>query len=87
MDALANDPLGAKSIDSVRLSDAKEWAVRMKEKGYAYSTINNYKRSLKASFYTAIANDCIRKNPFNFDLKMVLENDSKEKIALTLERV
>ena len=86
MDALENDPLGAKSIDSVKLSDAKEWSVRMKEKGYAYSTINNYKRSLKASFYTAIENDCIRKNPFNFDLKMVLENDSKEKIALTPEQ-
>ena len=86
MGALENDPLGAKSIDSVKLSDAKAWAVRMKEKGYAYSTINNYKRSLKASFYTAIENDCIRKNPFNFDLKLVLENDSKEKIALTPEQ-
>lgn len=86
MDALENDPLGAKSIDSVKLSDAKAWAVRMKEKGYAYSTINNYKRSLKASFYTAIENDCIRKNPFKFDLKLVLENDSKEKIALTPEQ-
>jgi len=61
MNILKNDPLGARSIDSVKLSDAKEWVIRMSEKGFAYKTINNYKRSLKASFYTAIEDDCIRK--------------------------
>lgn len=29
-------PYGSKSIDSIKLSDAKEWTVRMKENGYAY---------------------------------------------------
>lgn len=38
--------LGNKSIDSIKPSDAKEWAIRMKENSYAYQTINNYKRSL-----------------------------------------
>lgn len=86
MELLKNDPLGARSIDSVKLSDGKQWAIRMSEKGYAYNTINNHKRSLKASFYTAIENDCIRKNPFNFDLKLVLEDNRKSKIALTPEQ-
>lgn len=45
----------------MKLSDAKEWAIRMSEKGYAYKTISNWKRSLKAAFYTAIEDDCIRK--------------------------
>lgn len=45
------------------ISAAKEWAIRMKEKGYSYKTIDNDKRSLKAAFYTAIQDDCIRKNP------------------------
>ena len=58
----------------------------MKEKGHAYKTINNWKRSLKAAFYTAIGDDCIRKNPFNFALDMVLEDDAEEKIALTQEQ-
>lgn len=48
MDALEQDRLGSRSIDSIKPSDAKEWAVRMKEKGYSFKTINNYKRSLKA---------------------------------------
>lgn len=80
---LANDPLGARSIDSVRMSDAKEWAIRMNENGYAYKTINNYKCSLKAMFCTAIEEDCIRKNPFNFSLSTILKDDSEQRIALT----
>ena len=44
MEILKNDKLGARSIDSIKPSDAKEWAIRMSENGFAYSTINNYKR-------------------------------------------
>ena len=58
----------------------------MKDKGFSYNTINNYKRSLKASFYIAIQDDCVRKNPFDFKLSEVLENDTKEKVALTEEQ-
>ena len=53
MRILEEDSLGACSIENVKLSDAKEWALRMKEKGYSFKTINNHKRSLKAAFYTA----------------------------------
>ena len=52
----------------------------------SYNTINNHKRSLKASFYIAIQDDCVRKNPFDFKLSEVLENDTKEKVALTEEQ-
>ena len=86
MSALKEDPLGSRSIDSVKLSDAKEWAIRMSEKGYAYKTINNWKRSLKAAFYTAIEDDCIRKKPFNFAIADVLEDDTEKKAALTQEQ-
>ena len=86
MAVLKKDPLGSRSIDSVKQSDAKEWAIRMKENGYSYKTINNYKRSLKASFYIAIQDDCIRKNPFSFKLSDVLEDDSETKIPLTPEQ-
>ena len=86
MDILEKDPLGMRSIDSVKLSDAKEWVIRMSDNGYAYKTISNFKRSLKASFYTAIQDDCIRKNPFDFALNMVLEDDTESKTALSLEQ-
>ncbi|HBG7072568.1 tyrosine-type recombinase/integrase [Clostridioides difficile] len=86
MELLKNDALGSRSIDSIKPSDAKDWAIRMKENGVAYSSINNYKRSLKATFYMAIEDDYIRKNPFNFDLSTVIENDTKPKEALTEEQ-
>lgn len=87
MEILKADKLGARCIDSIKPSDAKEWAVRMKENGYySYQTINNYKRSLKASFYTAIEDDCVRKNPFNYALNTVIEDDRKPRIEMTEEQ-
>jgi len=83
MKLLEEDKLGGCPIDSVKLSDAKEWAIRMKEKGISYKTISNDKRSLKAAFYTAIQDDCIRKNPFDFQLNTVIEDDTEPKVPLT----
>ena len=54
MKILEEDAIGASNIENVKMSDAKEWALRMKEKGYSFKTISNYKRSLKAAFYTSI---------------------------------
>ncbi len=66
MRLLKEDKLGARSIDTIKPSDAKEWALRMKDKGFSYNTINNHKRSLKASFYIAIQDDCgIRQVPLS----------------------
>ena len=86
MEILKNDKLGARSIDSIKPSDAKEWAIRMSENGFAYSTINNYKRSLRASFYIGIQDDYVRKNPFDFQLNTVIDDDTVPKTILTLEQ-
>ena len=83
MRILREDNLGTCPIEKVKLSDAKEWALRMKEKGYGFKTINNHKRSLKAAFYTAIQDDYIRKNPFDFQLSTVLEDDTEPKVPLS----
>ena len=80
---LLQDKLGAASIDSVKLSDAKEWALRMQEKGVAYNTICNSKRSLKAIFYMAVQDDCLRKNPFDFQINEVINDDTVPKVPLT----
>ena len=83
MKLLEEDKLGAASIDSVKLSDAKEWALRMQEKGVAYTTICNSKRSLKAIFYMAIQDDYLRKNPFDFQINEVINDDTEPKVPLT----
>ena len=41
-----------------------------------------WKRSLKATFYTAIQDDCIRKNQFDFQLNTVLEDNTEPKEPL-----
>lgn len=87
MDILKSDTLGNMSIEAIKPSDTKEWAIRMKKNGYSYQTINNYKSSLKACFYTALNDDLVRKNPFNWNLSDVLEDDTEHKTALTDEQV
>ena len=86
MRLLREDKLGAASIRDVKPTDAKAWAQRMKAKGYAYMTISNHKRSLKAAFYTAVQDDLIRKNPFAFKLSDILENDTEPKKPLSAEQ-
>ena len=86
MGLLRDDPLGGKSIDAVKPSDAKEWAIRMREKGFSFQSISNYKRSLRAAFFIAIEDDCIRKNPFSFALNKVLEDDSGRPVGWALFR-
>ena len=83
MRILEEDTIGTCSIENVKMSDAKEWALRMKEKGYSFKTISNHKRSLKAAFYTAIQDDCIRKNPFDFPINTVIEDDTEPKVPLS----
>lgn len=83
---LQADELGGRSIDSVKPTDAKGWARRMSAKGYAYTTIDNHKRSLKAAFYTAVQDDLIRKNPFGFKLSDIIERDTKAKEPLSREQ-
>lgn len=86
MNVLKKDPFGSMSIDSVKQSDAKEWAIRMSENGIAYNSIKNYMRSLRASFYMAIQDDYVRKNPFDFVLSDILDDTRKEKTALSLKQ-
>lgn len=93
------DPIGKKMTVSqlyakftrcrldVREGTERSRAQRMKSKGFAYSTISNHKRSLKAAFYLAIADDCIRKNPFDFKLATVIKRDVTEREPLSREQV
>lgn len=78
-------PLGHVLASRVGLSDAKEWAVRMNQKGYSFGTIHNHIVSLKAAFRRAIQDDYVRKNPFDFQLTEILDNDTKPRKPLTMQ--
>ena len=76
MRILKQDKLGSRSIESIKQSDAVEFVLRMVENGYAYSTISSFRISLRGAFKIAIQDDCVRKNPFDFQLSTVLDDDT-----------
>lgn len=82
---LKSDKLGNAQISAVKPSDAKEWAIRMRDKGTAYVSISCDKRSLSAAFHMAVQDDLIRKNPFDFKLSTVIEDNREAKVPLTPE--
>ena len=62
MSVLKEDPLGSRSIDNVKLSDAKEWAIRMSEKGYAnFLFLNQSGLPKTASCYESMFQGLVRK--------------------------
>lgn len=80
---LKNDVLGSSPIDKVKLADAKEWVIREQKSGFSYKGIKNHKRSLSAAFHMALQNDYIRKNPFDFDIRDVIKDNTVGKAALS----
>lgn len=86
LEFLKKDKFGARSIDTVKISDVKTWLLELKENGLAYGTVLFYKRALKPAFKMALHDDCIRKNPFDFSLSSVMKNDTRSRQALTQEQ-
>ena len=83
---LKNDPFGNKRIDTVRISDAKWWLIKLQDKdGKSYSSIHSVRGVLRPAFQLAVDDDLIRKNPFNFQLVEVIVNDSVTREAITRE--
>ena len=83
---LANDPLGSKRIDTIRVADAKLWLVNLQKNGMSYSSIKTKRGVLRPAFQLALDSDWIRKNPFDFELKDLLINDSIKRKALTVRQ-
>ncbi len=81
---LKKDDFGNKRIDKVKLSDAKEWLIKLQnEDGRSYSSIHTIRGVLRPAFQVAVDDDLIRKNPFEFQLVSVIINDSITREAIT----
>ena len=76
LNIIRNDPFGSRRIDTVRISDAKAWLIKLqREDGKGYSTIHTVRGVLRPAFQMAEDDDLIRKNPFQFPLSTVIIND------------
>lgn len=84
---LKKDEFGSRRIDKVKLSDAKEWLIKLQQKdGKSYSSIHTIRGVVRPAFRMAVEDDFIRKNPFDFELMTVVVNDSATREALTHEQ-
>ena len=84
---LKKDSLGRKRIDTVHISDAKCWLIKLQKNGKSYSSIHSIRGVLKPAFKMAVDDDLIRKNPFDFELATVVYNDSHTREAITREEL
>ena len=80
---LKKDPFGKRRIDTVRISDAKCWLIRLQADGKSYSSIHSLRGVLRPAFKMAVDDDLIRKSPFDFELASVIVNDSHTRLAIT----
>ena len=84
---IKKEDFGRKKIDIVRISDAKEWLMKLQVKdGRGYSSIHSIRGVVRPAFQIAVEDDLIRKNPFEFQLATVVVNDSVTRKAITKEQ-
>lgn len=85
---LDKDPFGARRIDKIRLSDAKEWLIRLQQVDKkSYSTIHSIRGVVRPAFQMAVDDDILVKNPFGFQLGGVVVNDSVIREAITKDQM
>ena len=84
INVIKKESFGSKRIDKVKLSDAKEWLIKMQRKdGRGYSSIHTIRGVVRPAFQMAVDDDFLRKNPFEFQLATVVVNDSVTREAIT----
>ena len=83
LNILKKEEFGKRPINSVRLSDAKLWLIKLQRDGRGYSTIHTVRGVVRPAFQMAVDDDWLHKNPFEFQLATVVVNDSVTREAIT----
>ena len=86
---LEREAFGKRRIDSIKVSDAKLWLIKLqKEDKKSYSSIHSIRGVVRPAFQMAVDDDILVKNPFEFQLATVVVNDAvmREAISRSDER-
>lgn len=84
VNVLAKEEFGKRVISSIKVSDAKEWLIKLQQvDGKSYSSIHTIRGVLRPAFQMAVNDDLLVKNPFDFPLMGVLVDDSVRREAIT----
>ena len=87
LNLVAKEEFGYRKINTIKVSDAKLWFMKLHMDGRGYSTITTVRGVVKPAFQMACDEDAVRKNPFIFKLTDVVPNDSEKRLALTEEEL
>lgn len=86
INVIAKEEFGHLRIDKVKLSDAKQWLIKLQSDGRGYSSIHSIRGVVRPAFQMAVDDDLVRKNPFEFQLATVVVNDSVTRDAITRQQ-
>ncbi len=84
LNLLEKEAFGNMRIDMVKQSDTKLWLQKLQtEDKKSFSAIASIRGVLRPAFRMAVVDDLIRKNPFDWELREVIYNDSKPGAAIS----
>ena len=83
INVIKKEEFGAKRINTIKLSDAKTWLIKLQDDGRGYSSIHSIRGVVRPAFQMAVDDDLINKNPFEFQFATVVVNDSVTREAIT----
>lgn len=87
INVIKKEAFGQKRIDKIKVSDAKEWLIKMQQiDGRGYSSIHTIRGVVRPAFQMAVDDDLLVKNPFEFQLNTVVVNDSVTREAITRQQ-
>lgn len=87
VNVIRKEAFGQKRIDKIKVSDAKEWLIKMQQMdGRGYSSIHTIRGVVRPAFQMAVDDDLLVKNPFEFQLNTVVVNDSVTREAITRQQ-
>lgn len=87
VNVIKKEVFGQKRIDKIKVSDAKEWLIKMQQiDGRGYSSIHTIRGVVRPAFQMAVDDDLLVKNPFEFQLNTVVVNDSVTREAITRQQ-
>ncbi len=81
---LDQDPFAKKRIDEIDTGIAKEWLISLQSKyGKSYSSVHSIRGVVKPAFDYAVEKKLLYQNPFKFELRDTLINDSIKREAVS----
>lgn len=86
VNVLKSDKFGKKRIDKVTILDAKHWLIKLQDEDKkGISSIKTIRGVLRPAFQLAVESRLVRHNPFAFELKDLLIDDSVKREALDIK--